>query len=122
MSTDVTDELRRIAGDHIRAIVRYDDGGIDAVAMTDAARDGVDPETKLPLLRRITAEEFPSEPFGSRQLSVHAFPDAIVLHLPLGPKIGVVATLEPTAPRETLGTLVTTLSDFDGTAPTDQVT
>ena len=120
MSTDPIDELKRIAGDHVRAIVKYDDSGIDAVEMTDAARDGADPETKLPLLRRITNETFPSDPFGSLQLSVHVFPDTTVLHLPLGSQTGVVATLEPTASSETLVQLVAMLSGSEGATPTDR--
>ena len=110
MSTDSIDELKRIAGDHVRAIVKYDDDGIDAIEMTDAARDGTDPEAKLPLLRRITNETFPSDPLGPLQLSVHVFPATTVLHLPLGSQAGVVATLEPTASSEVLMQLVTALS------------
>jgi len=82
--TDVIDKLERIAADEIRAIVSYGDDGIEVERMEEAARGGVGPESKLPVLRRVTGERYPSEPFGDRQLSVHAFPDVAVLDIPGG--------------------------------------
>lgn len=105
----LVDELAGIGGEHVRAIVEYGDDGIDVVRMDDAARDGIDPEAKLPLLKRVAGETLPSEPFGPRQLSVHVLSDLIVLHLPFDGTDGVIATLERTTPDRILGELATSL-------------
>lgn len=106
MSTDPIDELTRIAGESVRAVVRYGEDGIDVVEMTETARNGPDPETKLRVLSRVTGEEFPADPFGPRQSTVHSFREVTVVALPTGPETGVIATLDPNVPGEKLGRLL----------------
>lgn len=88
----VGEQLRTAVGDGLRAIVAYDDEGIEPVVLEDAARTG-DPTEKLGVLRRITDEAFSDGPFGPHQASCHVFEDVTVVHVPFDDERGVVATV-----------------------------
>lgn len=95
----VRDHLTTAVADDLRAIVAYDDAGIEPVELREPARSG-DPAAKLGPVGAITDESADGGPFGARTASVHRFERVGVVHLPVGSERGVVATVAPTAVDE----------------------
>lgn len=90
----VADRLTDHFGDTLRAVVAYDENGVEPVRMGDAARSG-DPAEKLQVFRLVREQRFPERPYGARRASVHAFESIAVIHVPVEDDRGVVATADP---------------------------
>lgn len=96
LANSIDEQLDRVCGKYVRAVVRYDGDSIEIQRMNDGADDGVPPEKKLPVLKQTTGYRPVPGPYGEHAGTVYRFEDVLLVHVPATDDSGVVATLDPT--------------------------
>ncbi len=84
-------------GDGLRGVVEYRDGEIVVHHMRDSLdADERESRSKHGLLKRITGTSFPPDDptFGAHRLSIHCFDSVTAIHVQIGERTGIVASLE----------------------------
>lgn len=82
----------------LRAVVTYGPDGPEIVRMDDQLHEDGPRDGTLELIRAITGENLPDEPFGPHEGTVYRFRDLTVVHCPDGDG-GTVATYEGVGDR-----------------------